>query len=241
MKIDAFKSEYTFLVSGDSISKGVVYDEARERYAVTENNYVSLLQRVLKGIIYNASKFGNTIVKGLGRLPREVESRNHDIVVIEFGGNDCDFNWPEVAQNPRFDHPPQTDYDLFQKLLTETIGDLNSKGVVPVLLTLPPLDAEKYLNWISHGDKEARKNILLWLGSVTKIYWWQERYNAAIIKVAKETGTKWIDVRGAFLEHPDFLNMICVDGIHPNERGHKVIAEKILESIVPTYPFLLKA
>ena len=76
---------------------------------------------------------------------------------------------------------------------------------------------------------------------MTKIYWWQERYNAAILKVAEETGTRWIDVRGAFLEHPDFLNMICVDGIHPNERGHKVIAEKILEYIAPSYSFLLKA
>jgi lysophospholipase L1-like esterase len=234
------KNDYNFLVSGDSISKGVIYDELKGRYSLLEDGYVSILQKALKGVVLNLSKFGNTVIKGLGRLPKDVQNNNPDIVLIEFGGNDCDFNWPEIAENPDGIHKPHTDYTLFQKLLMDSVYTLKSSKITPVLLTLPPLDADKYFRWVSKSSTETAKNILRWLGSVTKIYWWQERYNAAILKVAEETDTKFIDVRGAFLEHADFPELLCADGIHPNEKGHKVIAKKIIDYIKPCYSFLLK-
>lgn len=40
--------QFKYMVSGDSISKGVVYDEARSKYVILEENYVSLLQGNLK-------------------------------------------------------------------------------------------------------------------------------------------------------------------------------------------------
>ncbi len=234
------KNDYNFLVSGDSISKGVVFDESKGRYSLIEDGYVSILQKVVKGAVFNLSKFGNTVIKGLGKLPKDVQNSNPDIVLIEFGGNDCDFNWSEIAENPEGNHQPHTDYNLFQKLLKDSINSLKNNKIIPVLLTLPPLEADRYFKWVSKNSIEAAKNILSWLGSVNKIYWWQERYNAAILKVAEETDTKFIDIRGAFLEHPDFSNFLCKDGIHPNQNGHKVIAEKIIDYIRPYYSFLLK-
>ena len=79
-----------------------------------------------------------------------------------------------------------------------------------------------------------------WLGSVTKIYWWQERYNSTILKVSELTKTKYIDVRGAFLEHPDFTKFLCSDGIHPNQDGHRIIFDKVLEFMRKNYRFLLR-
>jgi lysophospholipase L1-like esterase len=76
---------------------------------------------------------------------------------------------------------------------------------------------------------------------VSKLYWWQERYNAAILKIAAETETKFIDIRGEFLLRADFQDLLCADGIHPNAAGHLVIAEGILGYIRPHAPFLLKA
>lgn len=84
------------------------------------------------------------------------------------------------------------------------------------------------------------KNILKWLETTSKIYWWHERYNAAIIQIAEETETRWIDVRGTFLTEMDFRNYICVDGIHPNEKGHHLIARKILTYTREKYNFLVK-
>lgn len=240
MTIDSGKSTYTIVVSGDSISRGVVYDEVRHKYALLEDSYVGIMRGLLKGAVYNIAHFGNTVTKGLSKISGEVLKRKPDIVLLEFGGNDCDFNWAEVARNPEGEHRPHTEYLRFKELLTREIAALQHAGVSPVLMTLPPIDAEKYLGWISGGVGSARANILKWLGSVTKLYWWQERYNAAVVGIAEETGAKIIDIRGAFLRRPDFQVLLCADGIHPNAAGHRVIAEGILEYIKPRCPFLLK-
>lgn len=233
------KDNYKIIISGDSISKGVVYDEVKSKYIVLEDNYVDLLQDKIKGIVHNTSQFGSTIIKGINKLKRNVFKENPDIVIIEYGGNDCDYNWDEVAQNPDADHVPRTDFKIFESYLKETIELLKNNKIIPVLMTLPPLNADKYFEWVSKNSPLAKSNILKWLGSVNKIYWWQERYNSAIIKIAQETHTKWIDIRGAFLQYPDFTKLLCMDGIHPNKEGHKVIADKIMEFIKTGYGYLL--
>lgn len=229
-----------YMISGDSISKGVVLDEVRNKYVVLEDNYVALLQNKLKGAVHNTARFGNTLLKGFGHLKRDVLKEKPDVVLIEYGGNDCDFNWNEIAENPDGDHTPKTDFNVFERMLTETIEFLRSKDVIPVLMNLPPLNADQYFKWVSGSNPDAERNILQWLGSVTKIYWWQERYNSTIVKVAEATKTKYIDIRGAFLEHPDFTRFICVDGIHPNRDGHRIISERVLEFIREHYGSLLQ-
>jgi acyl-CoA thioesterase-1 len=231
---------YKVVVTGDSISKGVVYDDNKGKYCILENNYVSILQNKLKGVVQNTARFGSTLIKGAGRLKHDVENANPDIVLIEYGGNDCDFNWSEIADDPEREHSPKTEFHQFEQLLKETIQFLTSNKIIPVLLTLPPLNAERYFKWVSKSDPNAENNILRWLGSVTKIYWWQERYNSMVLKVAEETRTKWIDIRGAFLQDPDYSKFLCVDGIHPNEAGHRVIADKVLEYVGSRYAYLLK-
>lgn len=233
------KESYNFLLYGDSISKGVVYDEERDKYVLLEKSFGNILQDKLNGVIQNAARFGNTIIKAAGRLQNDVLKKKPDIVVIEFGGNDCDFNWEEVAKDPKAEHQPNTDYNLFQSLLKGLIESLRKTGIVPVLLNLPPLDADRYFKWISRNSAAAGEKILEWLGTVTKIYWWQERYNSAIISIAKETGTRLIDIRSAFLRQPDFTKLLCKDGIHPNEKGHGIIAEQIYSYVKSNYKFLL--
>lgn len=234
-----FKESYSIIVSGDSISKGVIYDEEKSKYTVLSENYVSILQEKLRGAVINLSKFGSTIPKGISKLQNEFLKHIPDVVLIEYGGNDCDFDWDEVAGNPEADHLPKTDLATFERVLKETIDTLKNKKVIPVLMTLPPLNADAYFKWISKNNPLAECNILSWLGSVTKIYWWQERYNSAIVKIAEETHTKWIDIREAFLRHPDFTKFLCRDGIHPNKEGHRIIANKILDYIITNHSYLL--
>lgn len=231
---------YRIIVTGDSISRGVIYDEARRKYVVFQENYVSLLQHKLKAIVSNTARFGNTILKGMEKIKKDAVETSPDVVLIEYGGNDCDFHWEEIAVNPEGEHRPKTDFQEFEKRLKEMIEFLKSNRIIPVLTSLPPLHPERYLKWVSHNNPAVESSILKWLGSVTKIYWWQERYNSIIIKVARETGTRWIDIRGAFLHYPDFDRFLCADGIHPNEEGHRIIAEKVLEFIRSGYAYLLK-
>jgi acyl-CoA thioesterase-1 len=219
------------MITGDSISKGVIYDESRSKYVLLEDNYVSLMQKKLKGVVRNTARFGNTLIKGMGNLKKDILKENPDFVLIEYGGNDCDFHWNEIADNPEAEHNPKTDFNVFESMLRETIELLKSQHITPILMNLPPLNAENYFKWVSQNNPVAASNILKWLGSVTKIYWWQERYNSTIVKVAESTKTRIIDVRSAFLEQPDFTKFICVDGIHPNKDGHRLIFNKVLDYI----------
>ncbi|NLG89108.1 MAG: SGNH/GDSL hydrolase family protein [Clostridiaceae bacterium] len=229
----------TILVSGDSISKGVIYDESKNKYSILQDNYVDLLRNKLNGIIYNTSRFGNTIIKGIQKLKDSIFKHKPDIVLIEYGGNDCDFNWDEISKDPFADHAPHTGFEKFEKTLFDTVSFIKEKGITPVLMSLPPLNADRYLDWISKNNPIVKTNILKWLGSVTKIYWWQERYNSVIVRIAEETKTLWIDIRSAFLRFPDFSELLCIDGIHPNRNGHAVIAEEIISFVKSDYRHLL--
>lgn len=233
--IDNFK----ILVSGDSISRGVIYDETKKRYTVLQENYVNTISTKIRGSIKNISKFGSTLIRGISKLERQVNKENPDIVLIEYGGNDCTFNWDEIANNPYAEHLPQTEIGIFEAALRETIELLRNAKITPVLMTLPPLNAYKYLEWVSKNNPITRNNILKWLGNVSEIYRWQEKYSLAIAKVAEDTHTKLIDVRNAFLKHPDFTKLICKDGMHPNKKGEEVIAAKVMDYIKTGYDCLL--
>lgn len=234
------KLKYKVVLFGDSISRGVVFDENKGKYTLLKDNYSALLKDKLNIEIYNASRFGYTLVRGITKLTRDVIDNNPDIVLIEFGGNDCDFEWDKIADDPDKAYYPKTDFNTFEKTLKNLLEYLKDHSITPVLMSLPPIDCDRYLKWVSKFNKKSENNILKWLGSVSKIYWWQERYNSAILSIADETNTRCIDTRSAFLMQPDYKKYICVDGIHPNEEGHKIIARKIYSYITAKDSFLLK-
>jgi hypothetical protein len=129
--------------------------------------------------------------------------------------------------------------NLFKETLKKAIKELLLNNVFPVLLTLPPLDSEKFLWWVSKNNTYSKNSILKWLGQVEGIYLWQEKYNDVIVKVSKETKTRCVDLRTAFLETKDYTKLICKDGIHPNSLGHNVMTKCILQYIKSDYEFLL--
>jgi len=233
------KDRYTIVVYGDSIARGVIYDEQKQKHSLLLENFTNILRDRLKGIVYNAAKFGSTIAGGMLRLQDDVLKRKPDIVLIEFGGNDCDYHWDEIADNPSGEFHPNTECSAFYELLKHLVEKLRTLNIVPVLVSLPPLDPDKYFRWISHNSDQAGKNILQFIGNVSHIYSWHERYNAAILRVAEETKTRLIDIRSAFLQKDDYRKLVCIDGIHPNKEGHKVIADKIFNYIQSDYMFLL--
>ena len=233
------KEKYTIVVYGDSISRGIIFDDEKRKHSLLLESFTNLVREHLKGVVYNAAKFGSTIVEGLQRFQSDVLKRKPDIVLIEFGGNDCDFQWDAIAENPSGIFHPNTECVTFYELLTDLVKKLSALDIVPVLVTLPPLDAEKFLNWVGRNSEQAKNNILQYIGNVSHIYSWHERYNAAILRVAEETTTRLIDIRSAFLQKDDYTKLICDDGIHPNKAGHRVIAEKILHYIESNYMFLL--
>ena len=214
-------------VWGDSVLRGVIYDENHKKYKRLKMNTAIDKMAEMGLNIKNNSKFGMTAPKArnlmINALEKGVEA---EAAIIEFGGNDCDFKWAEIADAPHKEHLPNTTLDAFKECITDMVNVLRKHGVMPILMNLPPINSEKYFNWISRGlNADA---ILSWLGDKELIYRHHESYSLAIMNLAQTLSCKYIDVREPFLLKRDYYNYLCEDGIHPNEKGYELMNQTIV-------------
>jgi len=218
-------------VFGDSLLKGVQINPQNRRYHTDNRIGVDEIEKTYSLRIKNFSMFGCTITKGYALIERHLKSSDPfcDAIVMDFGGNDCDFNWREIAEHPDEEHLPKTPLDVFVDTYHKIIGLLKEKSIRPVLTTLPPLDAQRFFDWFCDGLNKT--NILKWLESVESIYRWQENYSRTVEKIAAETNTLLVDIRGAFLNHARIKQYLCEDGTHPNTGGQKIITQAFLDFI----------
>ncbi len=210
-------------IYGDSILRGVTWDQDAGRYMTLPENSVALFRKEFGGEIENQSRFGCTVQRGSLLLERALEQgMDCDVVVLEYGGNDCNFNWKEISEAPAVSHDPVTSPSLFEQLWRKMIRALKSQGIVPVIMSMTPLDSDRYLSWITRTGL-SRAAILEWLGDTNRIYRFQEMYAGILERIAWETATAYINVRHAFLEERKFSELFCIDGIHPAKAGHALI------------------
>lgn len=217
---------------GDSISKGVIIDEIHDRYTMTKRSFANILTREESSLdVTNYSMLGCTIQKGRSLIERHIKDvENCEITVLEYGGNDSDHIWAEVAEDPAGEHFPKTPIEEFSKNYRYIIEELFTMGKSIVLLNLPPIDEHKYFDWVSRGLN--KENILKWLGGSDEyIYRFHEIYNAEVCNLASEYRIPMIDIRSAFLKMRNYSECLCNDGIHPNEKGHELIAKTIADAI----------
>ena len=102
-------------------------------------------------------------------------------------------------------------------------------GKKVVMMSLPPLEPNRYLKWISQNDEQKQNSILKFLGDVDIIYRRQEMYSNTVTKVAYKNGCDFVDVRQKFLQSDNFPDLMCLDGIHANERGQKVMIDAFVD------------
>ncbi|HHT08679.1 MAG TPA: helix-turn-helix domain-containing protein [Clostridiales bacterium] len=216
---------------GDSIGRGVSYQEDRGRYAYLKEGFDKLTEQHGLCKVYNYAKFGATAKEGLEAFAGE-NIDDVQAVAIQYGGNDCTPDWAAIAKDPDSFHPPKTDLDSFEAQLTQFVEKVRGAGKVAVLVTPPPLVAERFVPWISKGLDEAA--ILRYLGDVHHVYRWQEQYGLAVHKVARLTQSKLFDLRAFFLLERRLEDLYCADGMHPNALGHQVIY-KAIEQMLPRF------
>jgi acyl-CoA thioesterase I len=210
-------------VWGDSILKGVVFDEIRGSYQLLDDSCANLVSRNLGLDILNKSRFGCTIDKGIAHLEKALENKmDCDYILLEYGGNDCDFDWPAVAAQPGLPHLPRTPLKLFNEKLQYVVDLVRRSRIEPVLMSLPPISGEGYLEFLVRKGLD-RGALLRFLGDAQQIYRFQESYSLSITRLASHCQCLYAPVREAFLAHRNCPSLICADGIHPNEAGHRVM------------------
>lgn len=223
--VSAIANKRGITVFGDSISRGLYLENGR--ICRIGQSAVSILSEKYCLETDNFSSYGQTLKKcwEKGHFERFIrETRRGSILAVALGGNDCDYRWEEVEKSPLAEQKPNTPLYEFEDILRKAIALLRANGRVPVLLSLPPIDPERYFRNVICARADGERILEFFRGDVTNIARHQEAYNLAIAKAALRNGCSFIDFRTELLLRPDYLSLLSDDGIHPNERGHAEIA-----------------
>ena len=221
---------------GDSIIKGIIAEEdnGRLKYKISNNSATDICSRRLGVECCNLGKFGCTVSIGEKIVDKNLcRISENDIVLLEFGGNDSDKVWAEIAQKPHAEHLAKTPLPEFAETYHRIIQKLKATGATVYVLTLPPINADAYFKHFTNGmDDKQIANIREWLyGSIDVISLWHEMYNQEIIRIACAENVGLIDIYKPFVGQRDYRPFFCCDGIHPNQKGQEVIAKTICKSL----------
>ena len=196
------KIEGNICVFGDSIAWGA-WD--KENAGWVNRLAIYCQNNNNQNIVYNLGIPSETTIDLLKRIQNECESRNPDTIIISIGINDALYLKNIEKQ--------QTDISTFESNIKEIIDicKIYTKNIHFIGLTRVN---EKYTVPIMWNDNEMYFNINI------------EKYNEKIRECCIENGIDFFNVLD-ILEIEDF----DVDGVHPNERGHKKLFERIKEEI----------
>ena len=233
-------------VYGDSILKGVQLDETTNTYILPKENNLEKWGERLSLFVRNYSKFGCTVEKGFALMRRQLEKwkasdGEGQVVLLEYGGNDSDYDWAQINADPSGEYRPHTELPVFRRVLARMAEFLREQGMVPVLLNLPPIDALRYFRWICRSGTDIQpENLLRWMHEPQVIYRSHELYSSCVCQVAFETNTPLLDVRSEFLKRRDCKSLLCEDGIHPSAAGHRLI-QSCLSAFAGQLPQLVQS
>ena len=219
--------DYNISIYGDSILKGILFDKDKNKYIISEN-IAEKVADTLDINIKNHSSFGMNTNKAIGIYNKNINNEKVNAVIFEYGGNDCNFDWEKISQNPQGNHLPVVTLQQFTNNIEFMIVEALKKDIKVILTTLPPISSDRFFDFITRKGL-SKTNILNWLGDKEHIYRHHERYNAAVLKLAKKYNLYVADIRDNFLQQKNCNNLLCDDGMHPNSKGQKIIYNTFID------------
>lgn len=214
------------LIIGDSILKGVVFDETSNRYKSVAKNKLKKLETQLDLEIKNKARFGFTTQMALDKHICD-GAEDYDLCILSLGGNDCDFKWQEIADNPDIMHFNNTLLENFKENLRNLLNSIKCKE--KYIMNLPPIHSEKFFNWFI--KKAGEEKVMNWLRDKNNIYQMQEVYNNTLMQIANELNVKVLDIRKHCLLNRDYYTLLGIDGIHLNDEGYDFLCESIIKEL----------
>jgi lysophospholipase L1-like esterase len=167
-------------------------------------------------IVTNTSVNGNTTRQALERMPYDVQSHGVDILIVQFGMNDCNY-WETDRGLPRVS--PQG----FAANLKEIVARGRTFGAKQIILNNnhPTMRDQKQFPGASKTYEENNRH-----------------YNAIVRKIASDMPKDviFIDIEAAFdkiteKDRGKLEGLLLSDGLHLSRKGHevyfKVVADKI--------------
>jgi lysophospholipase L1-like esterase len=171
-----------------------------------ERHWPRLVARRTGVEVLNAGAGGNTTTQGLDRIEKAVLARRPDLVLVQFGFNDC--------HHPPGSSAPRTSIDLFEGNLRRIIENVVVRtGARVALVVNHPTTREGEAHRAPNG-RSYEEN--------------KRAYDAVLRRVAGETRSLLLDVEAAFRAAPRPLaELLIEDGLHLNEAGAEVYAQAV--------------
>jgi len=195
-----------------------------ERRGAVEKVYADRVQESLRGIgsalsVHNAGLPSGTTKDARERFARDVLAHQPRVVVIQFGINDAAVDvWrkPPATES----RVPLTEYEGNLRWMVAT---LRGQKVKPVLMTTNPTRWTSKLRDL-YGKPPYRPDDADGFDAPVL-----SRYNEAVRRLAAELAVPLVEVHDAFIARD--ADKLLLDGMHPNDEGHRVIAELLLPVI----------
>lgn len=151
-------------------------------------------------------------------MEREIPAHAEgEAALIGFGGNDIDYDWRAVAADRTRSICRIPRRNVFARTCSANVWLARSRGWEPLLMTLPPIDAVRYYEWIGR-DIEGKENILVWLGDVQQIYRSHAAYNRLVVELARQLGMP-PGGPACIFSGEWRLSSVFMYGRHPSKRG----------------------
>jgi lysophospholipase L1-like esterase len=179
--------------------------------------------------VVNKGVFNDNSDLLMSRLEKDVIDEHPDFAIVEIGGNDCNFKWEEVAENPWEEHEAIVPLERYLDNIKKIIMDIQQNGITPIISTLPPLDPVRFYKSIS---EKYGSDVSHWISKVGGLEHWHGLYNRNLNRLAEELGVFKIDVRAAIKHAGDLTDLISDDGIHLTAEGYKALSVEIYQNVI---------
>src|SRR5512138_289205 len=167
-------------------------------------------------VVINVSHSGNTTRQALERMPYDVQSQNPDVLIVQFGMNDCNY-WETDHGNPRVS--PRA----FAANLEEIIVRGLKFGAKRIFL---------HTNHSTGRDRTPMHHTTLTYQENNR------RYNELVREVAHGQAECVVlnDIEAAFVaytrgDRERLARMVLPDGLHLSEQGHDLYYETVFPII----------
>ncbi|MBI5801655.1 MAG: exo-alpha-sialidase [Verrucomicrobia bacterium] len=195
-----------------------------ERPGAVDKVYAARVSEMLQSIgsslsVHNAGTPGNTTREARKRFERDVLAHKPRVVVIQFGLNDAAV---DVWKTPPASAPrvPLAEYEQNLRWMLDTLRTQKAK---PVLMTTNPLRWTSKLRDL-YGKPPYRPDDADGFDAPVLA-----RYNEAVRQLAKELAVPLVEIHDLFAGKN--ADQLLLDGMHPNDAGHELIAAQLMPVI----------
>ena len=174
----------------------------------------------IQATVVNAGVGGNTTSDARERLASDVLAHDPEIVILQFGANDASVRIFEQPPRTR----PQVELTAFAANLEDMLREAKARGIRPICIGSPPLRWAPTTRELYAGPPYRPED-------AEGFGWIAARYADQMHRVAAAEGVPFIDLEAAIRAQSDPIDAFLLDGLHPNDRGHALIARLVTAEV----------